>query len=64
MSNPFTASTFNGVTYFHVDAASRIHALKTFDLAQCEAGLKVPGLQKTVERALRSRINKLQKGAL
>lgn len=60
--NPFTASTFNGVTYYHVDAENRLRQLKSFNLAQCEAGLQAPGLQKTVANALHARIKKLKKG--
>jgi len=60
--NPFKASVISGTQYFHVDAENRLHALKGFDLAQCEAALQVQGLQKTVERAVCARINALKKG--
>lgn len=44
-----------------LDAVSRIDAVATFNLEQCQAALKVPGLQKTVEKRLRARIHKLEK---
>ena len=44
-----------------IDAASRLHAVADFNLEQCQAALKVPGLQKTVEKRLRARIRKLEK---
>jgi hypothetical protein len=44
-----------------VDAASRLDAVATFNLHQCQAALDVPGLQKSVEKRLRAHIRKLEK---
>jgi hypothetical protein len=44
-----------------MDAASRIDAVKSFDLEQCRQALEVPGLQKAVEKRLRSKIRRINK---
>ncbi|MFO6209906.1 hypothetical protein [Pseudomonas aeruginosa] len=41
----------------------RLRALDSFNLEQCSAALSVPGLQKTVEKKLHSRIRQLNKEA-
>ncbi|MCY1375716.1 hypothetical protein D9M69_631500 [compost metagenome] len=46
-----------------VDTDSRLRALEGFDLHQCRAALEVPGLQKTVEKKLHSRIRLLERQA-
>lgn len=56
-SNPF----MNAQGYGSMSADDRIRDVQRFDLAQCQAALTVPGLQKTVEQRLRSRIRKLEK---
>lgn len=56
LRNPFLNEKGTGA----VDAQSRADLLKTFSLEQCHAALRVPGLQKTVERKLHSRIRTLQ----
>jgi hypothetical protein len=57
IANPFANADGVG----SVDTASRLDMLLRFDLEQCRAGLAVPGLQKTVEKKLLSRIRKLEK---
>lgn len=65
MDNPFKANCYGGVQSYHLVAEDRIRVVKSFDLAQCEAALQVEGLQKTVERAIRTRMRLLRKaGAL
>jgi hypothetical protein len=55
--NPF-ANADGPVTF---DVAGRLQDLEHFNLDQCRAGLSVPGLQKSVEKKLRSRIRKMEK---
>lgn len=43
-----------------VDVSSRIHMIEQFDLTKCRAALEVPGLQKSVQRKLLTRIKKLE----
>lgn len=50
--------------YGAVSADDRLRALESFNLEQCRAALSVPGLQKTVEKKLRSRIRMLEKRAI
>lgn len=60
MDNPFSCTVYGGVQCYHLVAEDRIRVVKSFNLAQCEAALKVEGLQKTVERAIRSRMRLLR----
>lgn len=60
-TNPFNHP---GQEYGAVDTESRLRALADFDLDQCHAALALPGLQKTVEKKLRSRIRLLEKLAI
>ncbi|WP_342162072.1 hypothetical protein Q7586_28015 (plasmid) [Pseudomonas aeruginosa] len=46
-----------------MSADDRLRVLESFDLEQCRAALSVPGLQKTVEKKLHSRIRQLNKEA-
>ncbi|AZD92017.1 MULTISPECIES: hypothetical protein [Pseudomonas] len=57
-ANPFIRP---GQEYGSVDTESRLRALENFDVNQCHAALALPGLQKTVEKKLRSRIRQLEK---
>ncbi|HHO8045975.1 TPA: hypothetical protein ACRXS6_007076, partial [Pseudomonas aeruginosa] len=59
-SNPFIRPDKD---YGAVSADDRLRALESFDLEQCRAALSVPGLQKTVEKKLHSRIRQLNKEA-
>lgn len=58
MANPFIRP---GQEYGAVDTESRLRAMESFDVNQCQAALALPGLQKTVEKKLRSRIRQLEK---
>lgn len=64
MTNPFQTGTYDGRPMFHTDAESRIRAAEWFNRAQCEAALKLPGLQKTVQAALQRRLRKLANVAI
>ena len=44
-----------------VDAQGRSYMVRKFNREQCEAALKVEGLQKSVEKAVHSRLRKLAK---
>lgn len=57
--NPFLDKDGHGA----VDTVSRLDRVQRFDLDQCRAALLVPGLQKTVEKKVRSRIRRLEKEA-
>ncbi|MBW8034182.1 MAG: hypothetical protein FVQ79_00510 [Planctomycetes bacterium] len=59
--NPFVTGAYNGHLVGHIDVDSRIHTVREFNLDQCKRALNVPGLQRTVERAIKSRIRKLEK---
>lgn len=65
--NPFKAFTYpsdNGpVQTYHCAADDRLRALANFDQAQCEAALRVPGLQASVRNALERRLRKLTREA-
>jgi hypothetical protein len=60
MSNPFKAGIFQGRQLYHSNGPDRIDQARGFNLKECEAGLQVPGVQKTVTKALNSRINKIK----
>jgi len=51
----------NGYPCGAIDAQGRIYMVRKFNREQCEAALKVDGLQKSVERAVHSRLRKLAK---
>lgn len=55
-TNPFKAGIHAGVQTFHCVAEDRIRLVAWFDRAQCEAALKLPGLQKTVAAAVQRRL--------
>lgn len=65
--NPFKAFTYpsdNGpVQTYHCAADDRLRALVNFDQAQCEAALRVPGLQASVRNAIERRLRKLTREA-
>lgn len=60
-NNPFLTMVY-GHPCGACDAQTRLDMVKKFNREQCEAALKINGLQKSVEKALHSRINKLAKG--
>lgn len=61
--NPFKAGVHSGVQTYHCVAEDRIRAAVWFDRAQCDAALKLPGLQKTVAAAVQRRLRYLDKVA-
>lgn len=61
--NPFKAAVHNGVQTYYGTADDRVRSIERFDRAQCEAALKLPGLQKTVEQAARRRLRYFDKVA-
>ncbi len=54
---------FRGTYGYWVDAESRLDCVKNFNAAECQAALKVYGLQKTVRIAIERRLRKLAKEA-
>lgn len=66
-NNPFKAFTYPSdhgpVQAYHCAADDRLRALASFDQAQCEAALRLPGLQAVVRNALERRLRKLAKDA-
>lgn len=59
--NPFITMTLSGCGYAqHMDAESRISAVKSFDADECQAALKLKGLQKTVRQAIQRRRRQLE----
>ena len=60
---PFQAGIYDGKPSFHTDAESRVRAVHEMNRAQCEAALKVKGLQKGVVLALQRRLRRLAKVA-
>lgn len=46
-----------------VDTAGRLDAVRRFSVAQCAAGLQVPGLQPTVAQAIHRRVRQLERQA-
>ncbi len=65
--NPFKAHAYisdNGpVQTYHCAADDRLRALASFDQAQCEAALQLPGLQAVVRNALERRLRRLARDA-
>lgn len=61
MSNPFIDPNKG---HGAVDVENRCRAVESFNLEQCHAALGVPGLQKSVETKLRTRIRRLEKLAV
>ncbi|ART47581.1 MULTISPECIES: hypothetical protein [Acidovorax] len=61
--NPFKAGVHGGTQTYYGVAEDRIRAVAWFDRAQCEAALKLPGLQKTVAAAVQRRLRYFDKVA-
>lgn len=61
--NPFKAGVHNGVQTYHCVAEDRIRVAAWFDRAQCDAALKLPGLQKTVAAVVQRRLRYFDKVA-
>ncbi|GKT19760.1 hypothetical protein AVHY2522_23665 [Acidovorax sp. SUPP2522] len=62
-NNPFKAGAYDGVPTYHVTADDRLRLVGSFERAQCDAALLVPGLQKTVASAVHRRIRHLDRVA-
>lgn len=62
-ANPFAVQIYNGHQCYAQDTTERISMAQSFTADQCHAALKLPGLQKTVERAIHVRLRKLDKAA-
>ncbi|GKS85571.1 hypothetical protein AVMA1855_15485 [Acidovorax sp. SUPP1855] len=62
-NNPFKAGVYGGVPTYHVTADDRLRLVSSFERAQCDAALLVPGLQKTVASAVHRRIRHLDRVA-
>ncbi|WP_427310512.1 hypothetical protein [Cupriavidus sp. H39] len=58
-TTPFKANCYNGHQTYPVTTEGRIRAVKGFSRAQCHAAVEVPGLQRTVERAVQVRMRQL-----
>jgi hypothetical protein len=59
MKNPFRYRMYNGLEVETISADDRIEKVKKFSLEQCYEALAVAHLQKSVERAVFSRIRAL-----
>lgn len=59
MDNPFKAGIHAGTQTYYGTVEDRVNAVARFDCPQCDAALKLPGLQKTVEVAVRRRLRYL-----
>lgn len=55
MDNPFKSFEIDGEKFYAFVAEDRIAMVKKFDLVQCEAALRVDGVQKTVVAAIKRR---------
>ena len=62
-TNPFKAGVYDGKQYFHTSAEDRVRVVQGLNRAECEEGLKVEGLQKTVVAALQRRLRHCAKVA-
>ncbi|NMG48960.1 hypothetical protein GO613_12700 [Azoarcus communis] len=63
MNNPFKTGMYGGIDCFAVTVEDRVARVKKFDRAQCHAALELGDLQKSVERAIKSRLRVLDKDA-
>lgn len=59
--NPFYSGSFQGKSYFTLDAADRVRMVANFNRYQCRAACKLSGLQRTVRTALERRLRKLER---
>lgn len=62
-ANPFKAGVYDGRAIYHTCAEDRVRMVQGMNRAECEAGLKVKGLQKGVVLALQRRLRRLAKVA-
>lgn len=61
-TNPFLHTQVDGQWYGATAAEDRTRMLQNFSHEQCNRALTLPDLQKTVVRALQSRLRKLNGG--
>lgn len=59
--DPFKAELYFGIQTYYCSADDRIRAVSCFSRSQCEAALKLVGLQKTVLAAVQRRMRALNK---
>ncbi|SDI52504.1 hypothetical protein [Propionivibrio dicarboxylicus] len=59
MSNPFRYRMYDGREVETTSADDRVKKVKGFSLDQCNSALSLPGLQKSVERAVHTRLRSL-----
>lgn len=62
-NHPFAAGVYNGVQTYVCSVDERVARARSFDRAQCEAALRLPDLQKTVLRAVQTRLRQLDRAA-
>lgn len=58
--DPFMTGEYNGHPVGAVSADDRLRMVRRFSLEQCQAALKLPDLQKTVEAAVHRRMRSLR----
>jgi hypothetical protein len=58
--NPFKAAKYGNVQTYYMVAGDRLRRVKEFSLEECEAALRVRGLQMTVRRAIQSRMRAIK----
>lgn len=54
--DPFYCGTWSGIHMYALDAESRRDMVPKFTREQCDRALRIDGLQKSVERAIKSRL--------
>jgi hypothetical protein len=57
--NPFKAAKYGNVQTYYTVAGDRLRRVKEFSLEECEAALRLRGLQTTVRKAVESRMRAL-----
>lgn len=60
-NNPFLRHMPGGAIAGTTDAAGRIQDVRNFNYFQCQEALEVAGLQKTVIKAIRARMRKVER---
>lgn len=59
--SPFKCAVYGDIQSFAVTVEDRCDMVRKFSRAQCEAALRLDGLQRTVERAIQSRLRRLDR---
>ncbi|MCC5811351.1 MAG: hypothetical protein JJU06_13355 [Ectothiorhodospiraceae bacterium] len=60
-NNPFRAGEYNGHQTYHIDADSRLSAVRRFTLEEYRVALELHDLQKTVRTAIERRLRRLER---